>query len=101
MNIIGVHPVNAPEPCHLIEVAISSGEAVDWSGITQKVSEQPRDNWQTPWDEQPLDDSGSKWVFFFHYLDITKSLITQNGSLDLPEITPIPAHLLTIRYEEP
>jgi hypothetical protein len=40
-------------------------------------------------------------VFFFHYLDLKKPIITPAGSLSLPKPTKQPAHLNDIEYESP
>ena len=100
-DIRGVHPVEAAEPCDLIEVELAGDEAFDWGEVTQEDATQPRANWQVPYDEQPLDDQGRRWVFFFHYLDPSKPLLTPGGPIELPAPTPRPAHLKDIEYTEP
>jgi hypothetical protein len=102
VKVLGVHPVDdAPEPCALIEVAIDNADDFDWGAVTQEVDGQPRDNWQAPWDEQPLDKEERRWAFFFHYLDDGKPLLTADGPVKLPKSTPRPKHLKAIKYEEP
>jgi hypothetical protein len=102
MKIIGVHPVDAPEPCHIIEVELTApDQEYDWGTITQEIEGQPRDNWQAPWDEQQLGNLGGRCVFFFHYLDHSKPLITPDGPKELPLTTSLPDHLKEIKYEEP
>ena len=101
-RIIGIHPVNAPDPCHLIEVQITpSNQEFDWSSVTQEIEGEPNINWQVPWDEQELDASNGQWIFFFHYLNLSKPLITPDGPKILPKTTVIPEHLKNIEYEEP
>jgi hypothetical protein len=73
----------------------------DWGAITQEVPGQPEDNWQVPYDEQPLDKPENSWVFFFHYLDLSRPLITPDGPLELPPVSSVPDHLREIKYEEP
>lgn len=102
MKIIGVYQVPAPEPCHLIEVEFDAPTIdYDWGKVTQEISGQSRSNWQVPWDEQRLDDGGKKWVFFFHYLDLARPLLTPNGSIPLTKPTALPEQLKNIEYQEP
>jgi hypothetical protein len=101
ISIRGVHPVEAAEPCHLIEAELTGDEEFDWGEVTQEDAAQPRVNWQVPFDEQPLDEQESRWVFFFHYLDLSKPLLTPLGAIPLPPPTPRPAHLKDIEYQEP
>lgn len=84
-----------------IETDESISSEFDWGGVTQEVSGVPRENWQAPYDEQPLDQAGKRWVFFFHFLDLRLPLTTPEGELKLPEPTPMPGHLADIRYELP
>ena len=101
-TIRGVHHVEAaPEPCHLIEAELSDADDFDWGKVTQEDATQARDNWQVPYDEQPLDEEKRRWAFFFHYLDLSKPLITTAGPIQLPAPTPMPAHLKNIEYMEP
>ena len=99
--IRGVHPVESPEPCHLIEVELFDRAEVDWGAITQEVPGEPQANWQVPWDERPLDCEERRWAFHFHYLDFTRPLLTPEGEIQLPEPTPVPEHLTGIEYEPP
>ena len=46
MRIIGVHPIEASEPCHLIEVKFLQPNEIDWSEFTQELPDQDRENWQ-------------------------------------------------------
>jgi len=102
LKILGVHPIKAPEPCHLIEVVLDAPTSdYDWEKVTQETPGQPQSNWQVPWDERPLDDGGRRWAFFFHYLDCTRPLLTPDGSMPLPKPTRLPEHLKDIEYKEP
>ena len=104
IQILGVHPVEASEPCYLIEVAVNDPEgAFDWNDVTQEDPDQPPDNWQVAYDEQLLGKSGSesRYVFFFHYLDLSKPLLTSFGEVELPEPTPMPPHLMGVEYYPP
>ena len=103
-RIIGVHPVEADEPVHLVELLVD-GDADDFDigEVTQEVAGQPKSNWQAPYDERVLDESDGKirYAFFFHYLDFEKPLLTPAGSVAIPKPTKQPAHLKDIEYESP
>jgi hypothetical protein len=103
LKIIGVHPVEAPEPCHIIVVELTEppGEEFDFGEFTQEVEGEPRSDWQVAYDERPLDDSLLRWAFFFHYLDFQRLLMTPFGKMILPRETPIPSHLKDIEYWPP
>jgi len=104
LRIIGVHPISAKEPCHLLEIELTapSGD-FDFGLVTQEMADQPKANWQVAYDEQQVGDNeaGSRWVFFFHYLDFERPLLTPLGPFTLPEPTPVPPHLKAIEYYEP
>ena len=92
MNIIGVHPIEAGEPCYLIEVELDRPDRdYDWGEVTQEEPGTPRDDWQAPYDERPLNDTGVRWAFFFHYLDCGRPLLAPNGPVALPAPSPLPA----------
>ncbi len=78
-------------------------EELDFGMITQEDEKESQDNWQVPYDEQLVNRSTEKmnYIFFFHYLDFSKPLLTPAGSLELIEITPIPDHLADIKYDPP
>lgn len=105
MEVRGVHPIDADEPVHLVDVAIAGKfDDVNWDAITQSDPTQPRDNWQVPYDEQELDslpDGRARAAFFFHYLDASRPLETDGGRVDLPDISPLPSELAQIPYEAP
>jgi hypothetical protein len=102
MKIVGVHRVQAPEPCHLIEVEFDAPTPdYDWGKVTQETPGQPRSNWQVPWDERPIDHEGRRWAFFLHYLDSSHPLLTPDGSVSMPQPTELPRHLQDIEYAEP
>jgi hypothetical protein len=99
--IHGVHPVETREPCHLIEVVLPKDEKFDWGKVTQEKPKQPRENLQVAYDEQPVDEAANRWVFFFHYLDVNKPLMTPLGKVRLPAPTTLPERLASIKYYEP
>jgi hypothetical protein len=101
-RIIGVHPIEAAEPCHLIEVELSDGSAgFDWGEVTQGAPGRDRSNWQVAYDEQELDDNANRWAFFFHYLEFNEPLLTPGGPVALPVETPLPEHLRHVEYDAP
>ena len=119
VEILGVHPVRAPEPCHLVELQVRELDApFEIGSITQAAPGQPRENWQVPWDEHFLNPDGSaphdpeapralpslpafRVAFFFHYLDLERPLLSPCGPLTLPPPTPRPHRLAFLRYESP
>jgi hypothetical protein len=85
---------------YLIEVEIAPRTPdFQWSEVTQDPGV-PRESWQVPYDERPLDDSG-RWAFFFHFLDLEKPLLTPAGPVMLPAPSPTPERLRTIEYDPP
>jgi len=103
-KITGVHPVEAEEPVHLIELLVE-GDVGDFDigNVTQEAVGQPKMNWQAPYDDRLLEecDGKARYAFFFHYLDLKKPLLTSAGALSLPEPTKAPARLEDIEYESP
>jgi len=122
VEIIGVYPVKASEPVHLVEMLIRNSKcAIDVGKITQKLPGQPSSNWQVPYDEKILNATGTKavadpflertkpglWIgdirlaFFFHYLDLSKPLETPFGDVTLPAESKKPRRLSGMKYETP
>ena len=55
MRAIGVHPVDADEPVHLIELHIDGdASALDWASVTQPSDNPDPSYWQAAYDEQPV-----------------------------------------------
>src|SRR5690348_8909510 len=103
-QIIGVHPVDAEVPVHLIEVLVEGNlDDFDVGDVTQEDPSQPKMNWQVAYDERFLEKAQDKArsAFFFHYLDLEKPLLTSIGPLTLPEPTKVPQYLKEIEYEPP
>ncbi|MFV2068716.1 MAG: hypothetical protein ACC645_17225 [Pirellulales bacterium] len=89
---------------HLIEILVEGlDKERDLGEFTQEVNGQSRDNWQVPYDEQLLEQGAGRfrYVFFFHYLDLGKPLLTPLGSVPLPRPTNTPERLESIKYESP
>jgi hypothetical protein len=122
LEVIGVYPVpEAAEPCHLVEILVRSSSGFDPAGFGQSDPDEPRENWQTAYDERALNQSGDqaltesfelagrpellegdvRLVFFIHYLDPARPILTPFGEAALPEPTPRPQRLREIEYEEP
>jgi hypothetical protein len=118
IEIIGVYPIKAREPVHLIEIQVKNSEGVfDVGRFTQEMPNTPQSDWQVPYDESILDAAGEKVVadgflatrnqelwagnvrmaFFFHYLDLSRPLKTPFGDLALPHETKQPRRLSAIR----
>lgn len=106
IKIIGVYPVRADEPCHLIELRVRAVKCeLRMADFTQKVEGKPRANWQVPYDERVLNDDGTapvgdqfpqlieadendlRLAFFFHCLDFSMPLLSPAGPLQLPAET--------------
>ena len=113
IDVIGVHPIEAEEPCHLIEILVADGSSTAAvESITQEVAGEPRENWQVPYDEVYLTAGGervhdsdststARVAFFFHYLDLTRPLLTAAGPVSLPGESPRPSRLRFKHYEPP
>lgn len=103
-RVVGVHPIAAAERVHLIELEIEGNtEIFDFGEVTQDLPGQPRSNWQAAYDEQEIcrNLDRVRFAFFFHYLDLTRSLLTPFGPIQLLSESPLPKHLGGIKYESP
>lgn len=118
-TVVGVYPVEAAEPCHLIELTIEGARPpIDVGLVTQRLRGRRRTDWQVPWDEHFLDLAGravlettrprqppttrdSRVVFFFHYLDVRRPLESPWGKLTLPQVSDRPPRLAFLTYESP
>ena len=99
-RVIGVHPVAADEPVHLLEIEVeSSTDDFDFGEVTQELPGEKRCNWQVAYEEQEIGEN--RFAFFFHYLDTAKPLLSPAGPLKLPPASPIPEHLQDIEYDQP
>jgi hypothetical protein len=113
VEVIGVYPVRAPEPCHLIELRFGDvAEPIRFEEITQENRRQLRSNWQVPYDERWLDAKGeteietpegdtARTAFFFHHLDFRAPLLTPAGLVKLPLPHELPTRLQFIEYIPP
>ena len=122
VDVIGVYPIEATEPVHLIELLIKdSAEKISISKFTQELPDQPQYNWQVPYEETILNDDGTaiksnpffgedseedwvgnvRLVFFFHYFDQNKPLLSPFGEISLPSESAKPDRLDFLVYEQP
>jgi len=119
MILNGIYTVDNNPEVHLIELTFDNPpEEIDIGLITQELKGEESDNWQTPWDEKYLDENGEKvigdfaeipqgqkktrLVFFFHFIDFSKPLLTQSGQLTLIKPITLPLRLKDlINYEKP
>jgi len=121
-EVVGVHEVEADEPCHLVELRLDGLTGpLDLAAFTQSAAGLDSSSWQVPWQEALLDSAGETllagpWLsdadaeswngnvrlaFFFHYLDLTRDLQTPLGPLRLPAPSISPARLGQLRYARP
>jgi hypothetical protein len=121
-KIIGVHPVKAKEPCHLIEIVVYENIGpLDMAEFTQPWQGKSQASWQVAYDEVFLESDGTEmplaWMidladpnfwrrnvrfsFFFHYLDLERPLQTPFGEVRLLAPTPRPERLAFIKYSRP
>ena len=102
VRVLGVHPISAREPVHLIELEVTGAiSELDWVSVTQPLDARDSSYWQVPYDERAVPGREGHWCFFFHYLDLARPLQSNLGPLLLPRESPLPSHLRFIRYEEP
>ena len=122
VEVIGDYLVpGAPEPVHLVEVVVRDSPGFDPGAFVQPDPARPEENWQTAYDERALNESGDapitesfelsrrpdllegdvRLVFFMHYLDPARPLMTPFGAIDLPDPRDRPQRLSKIEYEEP
>lgn len=80
---------------YLVECRLDKppGDDFDWGAITQEGDEE-----QVPYDEQQVETDPSHWVFFFHFLDISKPFTSPDGDIPLPAPSPLPEHLASVEY---
>jgi hypothetical protein len=120
IELLGIYAVEASEPCHLLELMVSEHVGkVDIGAFTQEQAGQPRPNWQVPWHERVLNAEGTmdvlgrfsrkvvadgnplRLVFYFHYLDLDKPLITPAGEIALQRPQERPPRLAFLKYDPP
>ena len=102
MRILGIHPIEARQPVHLVEIEAQLNDMpIVWESITQPIAGKDQSHWQAPYDERKVPNLNWRWCFFFHFLDLARPLSSHTGDLALPQPTPVPDHLRFVQYEEP
>jgi hypothetical protein len=122
VEVVGVYPVRAAEPCHLIELMMRGvGPGFDFGSISQPIPSAPSSLWQVPWGEVLLDKDYQEVLargaelsyrpellvgdlrvaFFMHHLDGERPLKSPFGDIRLPKPVTRPKRLKTVRYERP
>jgi hypothetical protein len=125
VNVIGVYSIPRNKDVALVEVDVDRPPSkVDVGKFTQEEPKEDRANWQVPYDERYLSADGTReigercsvgWdpqpgvtepsttrlVFFFHFLDSRRALITPDGEVTLPSREQAPKRLAFVEYEPP
>jgi hypothetical protein len=120
IEVVGVYPVAAAKPCHLIELVVRNAQnALPLTEFTQEIAGVPEQDWQVPWQAQILDSTGSRVIaegtalasetswsgdvrlaFFFHNLDFSWPFLTPCGVTNLPLPEDLPVRLRMIGYKQ-
>ena len=78
-EIIGLYPIEAKEPVHLVEIRIKNSQGLfDIYNFTQEVHGQPKTNWQVPYNEKILDEKGNNVIADGFSVTNISSLCTGN-----------------------
>ena len=125
VEVLGVYEVPDHPDAVLVEALIDrQPSAIDVASFTQADPNADRSNWQVPYDERYLNADGTgeisqRWatgwsplpgvaepattrlVFFFHFLDPTRPLLTPDGEVPLPAANAMPPRLEFVEYESP
>ncbi len=119
MMLNGIYTVDENPEVHVIELTFDHPpDEIDVGQITQEILGRDKSNWQSPWDEKYLDENGEKvigdycevpqdqaktrLVFYFHFVDFDKPLMTQHGQVSLTMPTSLPSRLIgLIQYDKP
>ena len=117
-ELIGVYTIPNHDDVKLIELVVGENlNEFDPIQITQEQRGLDKMDWQTAYDEKYLNSEGNeiigddfekpngltrfRLVFFFHYLDFNKPLISQYGLIKLKNVTELPERLSKIIEYEP
>src|SRR5688572_113797 len=101
IDLIGIYDVQGEKDVYLLELYIKSKHTqIEIDKFTQAQENIDPLNWQSPWEEKYLNSEGTAitgdWlnlpeeilddtriIFFLHFLDFTKPLITPFGKIEL------------------
>lgn len=104
IDIVGNYRIGN-EPWRLIELCAFDLQApLDFDSFALPIPDQPRSNWQAPWNERILSqDKNSREVraCFFLFVASNGPLLTPAGPIALPPASERPAHLDFVQFEEP
>ena len=117
-ELIGVYTIPNHDDVKLIELVVGENlNDFDPIQIAQEQKGMDKMDWQTAYDEKYLNSEGNeiigddfekpngltrfRLVFFFHYLDFNKPLISQYGLIKLKHATELPERLSKIIDYEP
>ena len=123
VTINGIYDVNAPEPCHIVDLTIHDATTVceRLKGIVYNVVVDHRATEQAPFGEHYLSvNDGSilgdyrygwehleiwngdvRVAFLMHFLEPGRNITTPYGLVAIPEATAKPARLASLKYESP
>ena len=120
IQLIGHYYVNDNPDVSLIELIIDrKADEIDLLEFTQEIDNEPRSNWQAPFDEKYLDPDGNtiigddlvlpthlssntRMTFYMYFLDESKSLLTPFGRLQLPKKISQPSRIKDLlNFEDP
>lgn len=123
IELIGLYEVEEELDCCLFEFVVHGAQGrFNFAEFTQPVSGEPAESWQSPWLECLLDASGEKiisddlgflslsddrwqgdlrFVFYFHFLDLSQPLLTPFGNISPTQPTRLPPRLQFMNYEPP
>jgi hypothetical protein len=64
VEVVGVYELpEARQPCHLIALIVRDSQGFDLGAFTQADPDQPRSDWQAPYNEQARDASGESALY--------------------------------------
>ena len=112
-SIIGVYPVKKHPEVKVIEMTLDCPPSqVDISKFIHPIDNFPKSSWQVPYDEKYLNENGTesiggfcdvpadipytRLVFFLHFVNLAKPLLSPFGRLKFPEESPMPNRLRSI-----
>jgi hypothetical protein len=123
VKIHGIHSIEAPHPCHLVELSIDSctKECEHLAGIIYPVLIDGVASNQAPfcehflsydkgeilgdflygWDHPEIWEDKVRVAFLMHFLEPDRKIKTPYGSIRIPNATVLPKRLESIHYVSP